>query len=170
MQDLKKIKSDKTMLYPFLKTRFQALTGEIRYPLANLANTSALIYELLEDINWAGFYLLQNNLLILGPFQGRPACVRIPIGNGVCGTAVQNDEAIVVPDVHKFPGHIACDSASRSEIVIPIHADGKVVGVLDIDSPILSRFDTEDLNGLMAIIKLMEQQIPSFIPLQDSDK
>ena len=162
--NIDQIISDKTLLYPYLKTRFQALTGEITYPLANLSNTSALIFELLDDINWAGFYLLHDDLLILGPFQGRPACVKIPVGSGVCGTAVEKDKAIVVTDVHQFPGHIACDSASNSEIVIPIHQDNKIVGVLDIDSPVLSRFDEADLNGLQTLVDLMEQRIAFYIP------
>ncbi|MCD8023032.1 MAG: GAF domain-containing protein, partial [Lachnospiraceae bacterium] len=136
--------------------------------IANLANASALLNETLEDINWAGFYFLKESTgnsaaesptaeLVLGPFQGRPACVRIAIGRGVCGTAVEKDEVQLVPDVHAFPGHIACDSASRSEIVIPLHADGKIVGVLDIDSPMMGRFTEEDRHRLLLCEEAIER-------------
>ena len=113
-------------------------------PVSNMANISAFIRFSLPEINWAGFYLLNNGVLMLGPFCGQPACLRIPLGKGVCGTAAAKDQTVVVPDVHAFPGHIACDSASSSEIVIPLHMNGAVIGVLDIDSPVFSRFsDTE---------------------------
>ncbi len=112
--------------------------------IANLANASALLYERIDDINWAGFYLLQEGELILGPFQGKVACVHIKLGKGVCGTAALEDQTLIVDNVHEFSGHIACDSASNSEIVIPLHAAGKVVGVLDIDSPSFSRFSADD--------------------------
>ena len=112
--------------------------------IANLANLSALLGDFLEDINWVGYYLMKNGELVLGPFQGKPACVHISIGNGVCGTAVKENATQLVRDVHKFPGHIACDSASNSEIVVPIRKDGEIVGVLDIDSPLFSRFDETD--------------------------
>lgn len=136
--------------------------------IANLANASALLNETLEDINWVGFYFLKESAkksveeaptaeLVLGPFQGRPACVRIAIGRGVCGTAVEKDEVQLVPDVHVFSGHIACDSASRSEIVIPLHADGKLVGVLDIDSPMLGRFTEGDREGLLLCAEAIER-------------
>ena len=115
------------------------------------ANVSALIFTTLEDINWAGFYLLEGDKLVLGPFQGNPACVEIAIGKGVCGTAAAKDAVQLVPDVHLFEGHIACDSASRSEIVVPLHQGGKVIGVLDIDSPSLSRFTEEDSAGLSGL-------------------
>ena len=142
------------------------LEGESDWVCAT-ANLSALIYDLLPDLNWAGFYRVKDNQLILGPFQGKPACTRIAKGKGVCGTAWEADCAQVVPDVHEFPGHIACDSASNSEIVIPIHnRTGEFCGLLDIDSPILRRFSDDDLTGLLPVIaqfeKLMaEQQLNS---------
>ncbi|GAX91865.1 GAF domain-containing protein [Effusibacillus lacus] len=123
------------------------LEGETDW-LANLANASALLWMQLDDINWAGFYLLKEGELVLGPFQGKPACVRIPVGKGVCGTAAATKATQLVRDVHQFPGHIACDAASRSEIVVPILIGNRVVGVLDIDSPILARFDETDQAGL----------------------
>ena len=127
--------------------------------MANLANVSALIFTTLEDINWAGFYLLEGDKLVLGPFQGNPACVEIAIGKGVCGTAAAKDAVQLVPDVHLFEGHIACDSTSRSEIVVPLHRDGKVVGVLDIDSPSLSRFTEEDRAGLSELCAMLETKL-----------
>jgi L-methionine (R)-S-oxide reductase len=129
------------------------LTGESDL-IANAANTTALLFDALPDVNWAGFYFLQGRELVVGPFQGKPACVRIPIGRGVCGAAAAQRKPIVVPDVHAFPGHIACDSASRSEIVIPIMAGETVVGVLDIDSPSLERFDETDLRGLRRLVEV----------------
>ena len=124
-----------------------------------LSNASALINENMEDINWCGFYLVKNDALILGPFQGKIACVNIAKGKGVCGTAFEKDETQLVEDVHKFAGHIACDSASNSEIVIPIHADGKVVAVLDIDSPSIGRFTEHEKEGLEAFCKALEEII-----------
>ena len=124
-----------------------------------LANASAILYEGMDDLNWAGFYLVEEEHLILGPFQGKFACVRIEKGKGVCGTALATDETQVVTDVHQFPGHIACDSASNSEIVIPLHADGKVVAVMDIDSPLFSRFSKEDVEGLEEFAKTLEEII-----------
>ena len=129
------------------------LAGETDW-IANAANTSALIFEALPDLNWAGVYLLKGNELVVGPFQGRPACVRIAMGKGVCGAAAARRETIVVPDVEKFPGHIACDSASRSEIVIPLISNAALLGVLDIDSPRLNRFDTSDRHGLERLAAL----------------
>ena len=123
--------------------------------LANLANTAALLYHELRQVNWAGFYLLKGEELVLGPFQGKPACVRIPLGKGVCGTAAQKRQTIVVADVHQFPGHIACDEASRSEIVVPWIADERLIGVLDIDSPILERFTSQDAIGLEHILRIL---------------
>lgn len=123
--------------------------------IANLANLSALIWQVLPDLNWAGFYLWKGNELVVGPFQGKPACVRIAYGKGVCGTAVEKKTTIVVPDVDQFPGHIVCDSASRSEIVVPMIRDGNVLGVLDIDSPSLARFDAEDQKGLEQLVRLI---------------
>ena len=127
------------------------LTGE-RDWLANLANTAALIFHTLPDLNWAGFYLLRGEELVLGPFQGKPACVRIVPGRGVCGGAVLQRRSLVVPDVHAFPGHIACDAASRSELVVPMGLAGRVVGVLDLDSPRPGRFDEEDRVGCEALV------------------
>jgi GAF domain-containing protein len=123
--------------------------------LANAANMSALLYETLPDLNWAGFYLMRRGELVLGPFQGRVACVRIALGRGVCGTAAQRRDTIIVPDVHDFPGHIACDSASRSEIVVPLIQRGELLGVLDLDSPLLARFDQEDAVGLNAAAEML---------------
>ena len=122
-----------------------------------MANTSALLYESLPDVNWVGFYLMKDNELLIGPFQGKVACIRIPVGKGVCGTAVEQDRLIRVDNVHEFPGHIACDSASESEIVIPIHADGKVVAVLDIDSPVPARFTQTDEEELMDVVQVIEE-------------
>lgn len=133
-----------------------AITEDERLVLPNLSNTAALLGESLTDINWAGYYLLRDDTLILGPFWGRPACIRIPMGKGVCGTAAAQDELLCVPDVHSFAGHIACDSRSRSEIVIPIHHNGQVVGVLDIDSPLPARFSEEDAAFLRDFITVLE--------------
>ncbi|MFJ7730983.1 GAF domain-containing protein [Lysinibacillus sp. NPDC097231] len=130
------------------------LTGETDR-IANLSNASALLNQFLTNINWVGFYVLQGDELVLGPFQGLPACVRIPIGRGVCGTAVANKETIIVKDVHAFPGHIACDAASQSEIVIPLVNQGEIIGVLDIDSPIVGRFSKEDQDGLELFVKTL---------------
>lgn len=123
------------------------------------ANISALIFDTLEDLNWAGFYLMRDGELVLGPFQGKTACMRIPVGKGVCGTAVKEDRVIRVDDVHLFKGHIACDCASNSEIVLPVRKNGQIIGVLDIDSPVLSRFSQEDEEGLKLIVKVIEESI-----------
>lgn len=123
-------------------------------PIANAANTAALLFQTLPGLNWAGFYILRGDTLVLGPFQGKPACVRIPLGKGVCGTAAQKQQTLVVKDVHAFPGHIACDAASNSEIVIPIIKNGKLWGVLDIDSPLLARFDDTDRQFLQQVADL----------------
>ena len=149
--------AEKKALYRLLRTQLQGLTEGVPYLLANLANASALIYQALTDINWAGFYLMQDGKLVLGPFQGKPACVEIQVGSGVCGTAVQQDEIMLVENVHEFPGHIACDSASNSEIVIPMHKGEEIVGVLDIDSPVLARFDKEDEQGLAELVRILMQ-------------
>lgn len=127
--------------------------------LANLANSAALLFYWMEKISWAGFYLLKGEQLVLGPFQGKPACLRIDLGKGVCGTAAQNKGPIVVQDVHQFPGHIACDSASASEVVIPILRDGELVGVLDIDSPVKARFQEEDARGLQDFTAILSAHI-----------
>ena len=135
----------------------QGLTMDEPDITANLANVSALINLALEDINWAGFYIMKEGQLVLGPFQGKPACIRINVGSGVCGTAVAENKTQLVKNVHEFPGHIACDSASNSEIVVPIHnRDGSVYGVLDIDSPSFERFTEEDKAGLEAVVKIIE--------------
>ena len=124
-----------------------------------LSNISALLMDSLPELNWAGFYLLRGGRLVVGPFQGKPACVHIPVGKGVCGTSLAEDRALNVPDVHRFPGHIACDSASSSEIVIPLHRDGKPAAVMDIDSPIFSRFTEADEAGLRMIAGILEEQV-----------
>ena len=134
------------------------LEGE-RDPLANLSNAAALLAQSLDRVNWCGFYLLRGGELVLGPFQGKPACVRIPLGQGVCGTAAARRETLVVPDVNRFPGHIACDAASRSEIVVPILQDGRLRGVLDVDSPETGRFDEEDRRGLEDLVKRLTPRI-----------
>ena len=128
----------------------------VPYPIANLSNASALLAQALTRINWVGFYLRQGDRLVLGPFQGKPACIEIPIGRGVCGTAAAKDETQLVADIHAFPGHIACDSASNSEIVIPLHKDGKVAAVLDIDSPIKGRFTETDKVELEQLASILE--------------
>lgn len=134
------------------------LTGESnRY--ANLSNASALLNQFFDRINWVGFYLLDYEELVLGPFQGLPACIRIPLGRGVCGTAAQTQKSIIVPDVNAFPGHIACDAASKSEIVIPLIKDGNLIGVLDIDSPELNRFTEEDRIGLENVVQVLVKHI-----------
>ena len=145
--------------YRLLQEQIQSLAEEEKHWLPVLSNASALLWESIEDINWAGFYLLEENTLMLGPFQGKVACVHIPLGKGVCGTGAQQDRTQLVCDVHAFPGHIACDSASRSEIVVPIHNDGAVVGVLDIDSPMERRFTEDDRSGLEAFVKTLEEVI-----------
>ena len=142
--------------YKELSLQLKALTEGVPYPTANLANASALLWQHLENINWAGFYIMEQGALVLGPFQGKPACIRIPVGKGVCGTAVAEDRTQLVADVHQFPGHIACDGASNSEIVVPIHKDGQVWGVLDIDSPLFDRFAPEDQEGLEDFVKALE--------------
>ena len=142
--------------YPLLNVQLQALVEGIPYESANLANAAALLWQELPDINWAGFYKMTDGALVLGPFQGKPACVRIPVGKGVCGTAVAEDQIQLVYDVHQFPGHIACDCASNSEIVLPIHVNGQIWGVLDIDSPLVGRFSEDDRDGLEQIVKTLE--------------
>lgn len=143
--------------YKLLNEQLRCLIEGVPHYIANLANASALIYNTLEDINWAGFYLMENGKLVLGPFQGKPACIEIAVGKGVCGTAVQRRKSVLVKNVHEFEGHIACDSASNSEIVVPIFKDGEVVGVLDIDSPIIARFDENDKTGLEEFVKTLEK-------------
>ena len=143
--------------YELLRAQLAGLAEADRHWVPLLSNAAALIYHAMPDLNWAGFYLMRGDRLTLGPFQGRVACVHIPVGRGVCGTAVRDDATQRVPDVHAFPGHIACDSASRSEIVIPLHQDGRVIGVLDIDSPLPDRFSREDQAGLEAFARALEE-------------
>ena len=145
--------------YPALLAQAEGLIAGVPHLIANLANISALIYTAMDELNWAGFYLTDGDKLVLGPFQGRPACIEIPWGRGVCGTAAEKDETQLVPDVHAFPGHIACDCASRSEIVVPLHARGKIVGVLDIDNPVGNRFTEADREGLEALCFLLEKHV-----------
>lgn len=145
--------------YKELNSQLYGLINGVPHLIANLANASALLFDTLEDLNWAGFYLMENGQLVLGPFQGKPACIEIAVGKGVCGTAVERNETVLVKNVHEFPGHIACDSASNSEIVIPIHKNGEIFGVLDIDSPTLSRFTDEDKTGLEEFVKILEKEL-----------
>ena len=144
------------MVYETLIAQVKALTEGIPYPIANLANTAAAIWQNLDRLNWAGFYLMEDGALVLGPFQGKPACIRIPVGKGVCGTAVLENRTLRVEDVHQFPGHIACDSASNSEIVVPIYKNGEIYGVLDLDSHYFARFTEEDQDGLEALVRVLE--------------
>ena len=143
--------------YTFLCSCLEAITDGVPYETANLANASALLWEYLPDINWAGFYKMTDGKLVLGPFQGKTACIVIEIGRGVCGTAVLENKTQLVYNVHDFPGHIACDSASNSEIVVPLYKNGTVWGVLDIDSPYIGRFTEEDKTGLEAFAKIIEK-------------
>jgi len=146
--------ASKHELYESLVTQVRSLVEGERDFIANAANFASLLYHSLPDLNWAGFYLLKDKELVLGPFQGKPACVRLTIGKGVCGVAASQRETIIVANVHEFPGHIACDSASNSEIVVPLVKEGRLLGVLDLDSPQFGRFDEEDaegLNGLVAV-------------------
>ena len=147
---------DHSANYKLLNAQLAAITDGIPYETANLANAAALLWEHLPDINWAGFYKMIDGKLVLGPFQGKTACIVIPVGRGVCGTAVAADATQLVYDVHRFPGHIACDCASNSEIVVPIHVDGQIWGVLDIDSPQIGRFTEVDREGLEAFVKILE--------------
>lgn len=143
--------------YTLAAQQLSALTQGVPHEVANLANASALLWQEMPDINWVGFYKMTEGVLVLGPFQGKPACIEIPVGRGVCGAAVAQDAVQLVYDVHQFPGHIACDCASNSEIVLPIHVDGKIWGVLDIDSPTVGRFTEEDREGLLGIVGVLEQ-------------
>ena len=147
------------MDYELLCAQLSGLAEADGWYVPLMANAAALLYDALEDVNWAGFYLLRDGRLVLGPFQGKVACIHIPLGQGVCGTAAQRDETQLVPDVHAFSGHIACDSASNAEIVVPIHRDGRVVAVLDIDSPILNHFSEADRTGLEGFVGVLEERI-----------
>lgn len=145
--------------YKQLNRQLEALTQGVPHRIANLANASALLFDQLEDLNWAGFYLMEDGKLVLGPFQGKTACIEIPVGKGVCGSAVASGQTQRVEDVHQFPGHIACDCASNSELVIPVCCKGEIIGVLDLDSPNLGRFRKEDQEGLEAFVKVLERTV-----------
>lgn len=145
--------------YKALNSALAALVETVPHPIANMANAASLLYNTLPDINWAGFYLMENTQLVLGPFMGKPACIEIALGRGVCGTAAAENRTQLVYNVHEFPGHIACDSASNSEIVVPLRKNGAVIGVLDIDSPSIGRFDEADRAGLEAFAKIIEAHI-----------
>ena len=143
--------------YSVLNKELSALISGVPHKIANLANAASLLYNSLDDLNWAGFYLMENGILVLGPFMGKPACIEIPVGRGVCGTAVAENKTQLVYDVHQFPGHIACDSASNSEIVVPLRKGGEIIGVLDVDSPSIGRFDENDKAGLEEFAKIIEE-------------
>ena len=143
--------------YDLICAQLAALTDGVPYEIANLSNAAALLWQELPNINWAGFYKMEDGALVLYPFQGKPACIHIEVGKGVCGTAVAEDKTQLVLDVHQFPGHIACDSASNSEIVVPIHGNGEIWGVLDIDSPCLNRFSEADREGLERVVEILER-------------
>ena len=145
--------------YDLMCIQLESLSDGVAWDITVLSNAAALIWESLEDINWAGFYLMKGGKLLLGPFQGKPACTVIEVGKGVCGTAIAEDQTQLVKNVHEFPGHIACDSASNSEIVVPVHAGCALYGVLDIDSPMLERFSEEDRKGLESFVHILESVI-----------
>ena len=159
MFDLKPQATAKPELYRDLLSALDALTAGERDPIANMANAAALLWDWLPDLNWAGFYRLIGDELVLGPFQGKPACIRIAMGAGVCGTAAATRTTQVVADVHAFPGHIACDAASRSELVVPLIAGERLLGVLDLDSPLPGRFDHEDAVGCEALVVLLAARL-----------
>jgi GAF domain-containing protein len=150
---------DKEKMYKEVAMHLKGLLEDVPYRIANLANASALLNQAMREINWVGFYLMEEGKLVLGPFQGKTACVEIKVGRGVCGTAVERDEVMLVKDVHEFPGHIACDAASASEIVLPIHVGGEIIGVLDIDSPVVGRFDEVDKAGLLKVVGILEEAL-----------
>ncbi|MBR4121525.1 MAG: GAF domain-containing protein [Spirochaetales bacterium] len=145
--------------YSEINAMLASIIEDVPYTMTNLANASALLNEKLDGINWVGFYTIKDGRLVLGPFQGKVACTIIPMGKGVCGTAAEKDSTQVIPDVHKFAGHIACDNASNSEIVIPMHRNGTVFGVLDIDSPLFNRFDENDRKGLEEFVRILEKSL-----------
>jgi GAF domain-containing protein len=161
MHTLTELPADKGAAYAELARSLRALLDGERDLVANAANMAALLFWSLRDLNWAGFYLIERERgdLLLGPFQGKPACVRIPVGRGVCGTAAALRQTVVVPDVHAFPGHIACDSASNSEVVVPIIRQGVLLGVLDLDSPEQGRFDAADARGLEALARILVESL-----------
>ena len=161
MHTLTELPADKSAAYAELAASLRALLAGEHDLIANAANMAALLFWSLPDLNWAGFYLVEpaRGHLLLGPFQGKPACVRIEIGRGVCGTAAARCETVVVQDVHAFPGHIACDSASNSEIVVPVIRDGRLLGVLDLDSPLHARFDDADARGLESLVRVLVESL-----------
>ena len=159
MYDFKIAAVDTQTLYHDLASALQGLIGDETDAIANMANAAALIWETLPDINWVGFYRNVDGELVLGPFQGRPACIRIPFGTGVCGVAAETRQVQCVEDVHAFPGHIACDSASNSEVVVPLIRDGELLGVLDIDSPKTARFSEEDEAGILKLAKIVSDAL-----------
>ena len=148
-----------TEQYKLMNKQLKCLIEDVDYDITNYANASALLFQSLENINWAGFYFMRDGALVLGPFQGKTACTKIAVGKGVCGTAAASGKIMRVPDVHEFPGHIACDCVSESEIVLPIHKNGEIIGVLDIDSPIKDRFKKEDEEGLAVFVQLLEKML-----------
>jgi L-methionine (R)-S-oxide reductase len=158
--------ASKAELYSNIASQLRSLLEGERDFIANAANVSSLLYHSLPNLNWAGFYLLKEGELVLGPFQGKPACVRIAIGKGVCGTAAERRQTILVENVHEFPGHIACDSESNSEIVVPLIRDQQLIGVLDLDSPLFGRFDDEDANGLKNLVSLFMESMHT--PMSDT--
>ena len=157
---------DKPMFYIDLAQSLRNLLGEERDPIANMANMASLLYFSLPIINWSGFYLFDGQELVLGPFHGKPACVRIQMGKGVCGTSAIKRETLMIENVHEFPGHIACDADSKSEIVIPMINDDIIIGVLDIDSPIFARFDEDDKNGLQQLLEILQFSTDFTLPVQ----
>ncbi|KIL48312.1 hypothetical protein KP77_23530 [Jeotgalibacillus alimentarius] len=159
MFNVETYKGSKEKQYNMLHKQLRALLEGEPNQIANLSNASALLNQFLGNTNWVGFYVMEDGELVLGPFQGLPACVRIPLGKGVCGTAAEENRTLRVEDVHTFPGHIACDAASQSEIVVPLEKNGEVIGVLDIDSPVKNRFDEEDQNGLEEFAKILVEYL-----------
>ncbi|MCE2755872.1 MAG: GAF domain-containing protein [Ignavibacteriae bacterium] len=157
---------DKPMFYIDLAQSLRNLLGEERDPIANMANMASLLYFSLPSINWSGFYLFDSQELVLGPFHGKPACVRIQMGKGVCGTSAIKRETLMIENVHEFPGHIACDADSKSEIVIPMIKDDIIIGVLDIDSPNFARFDEDDKNGLQQLLEILQFSTDFTLPVQ----
>ncbi len=157
---------DKPMFYIDLAQSLRNLLGEERDPIANMANMASLLYFSLPSINWSGFYLYDSQELVLGPFHGKPACVRIQMGKGVCGTSAIKRETLMIENVHEFPGHIACDADSKSEIVIPMIKDDIIIGVLDIDSPNFARFDEDDKNGLQQLLEILQFSTDFTLPVQ----
>ena len=145
--------------YSEMHQELKALIQGVPHRIANLANAAALLWQHMEGLNWAGFYLMEEGKLVLGPFQGKPACIEIPVGKGVCGTAVARNETMVIPNVHDFPGHIACDCASNAEIVIPLRKNREIIGVLDIDSPLFDRFSSQDRVGLEEFVGILEKNL-----------